>query len=85
MRYFITCLFLVACFALASTRGATAAAYQVGPGRAYQKLQDVAPLLAPGDVVEVDGNAAYPGDLIFTVPGTGRAAAVGGADRYRRV
>src|ERR1043166_4543971 len=44
--------------------------YQVGPTRTYTKLQDVAPLLNPGDVVQVDGNATYPGDLIFTRPGT---------------
>lgn len=71
MRYFIACLFLAGCFALAGEAVcARAATYQVGPTRTYKKLQDVAPLLAPGDLVEVDGNATYPGDLIFTVPGT---------------
>ena len=54
--------------ALASVAGATT--YQVGPGRTYTKPQDVAGLLKPGDVVEVDGNATYPGDLQFTKPGT---------------
>src|SRR5581483_7830930 len=43
--------------------------WQVGPGRLYTSLQAVAPLLAPGDVVEVDGNATYPGGVIFTSPG----------------
>jgi hypothetical protein len=65
MRYLIATLFLLVC-------GSTAFAvtYQVGPTRTFKKLQDVAPLLAPGDVAEVDGNATYPGDLIFTQPGT---------------
>src|SRR5436190_1087982 len=48
----------------------TAATFQVGPSRTFKELQDVAPSLLPGDVVEVDGNATYPGDLIFTAPGT---------------
>ena len=70
MRYFIACLFLVTCFALSGAADcAQAATYQVGPTRTLKKLQDVAPLLAPGDLVEVDGNATYPGDVIFTRPG----------------
>jgi hypothetical protein len=39
--------------------------YQVGPTRPIQTLQAVAPLLAPGDVVELDGNATYPGGVLF--------------------
>src|SRR5918911_4447007 len=71
MRNFIACLFLAGCFAAAGiVNSAQAATYQVGPSRTYKKLQDVAPILAPGDLVEVDGNATYPGDLIFTRPGT---------------
>ncbi len=70
MRYFIACLFLFTCFALSGVAGsAQAATYQVGPTRTLKKLQDVAPLLAPGDLVEVDGDATYPGDIIFTRPG----------------
>lgn len=49
---------------------AAAAVYRVGPSRPYATLQQVAPLLAPGDVVEVDGDATYPGDVVFTRPGT---------------
>ena len=49
---------------------ARATVYQVGPGRTYTTLQQVTGLLNPGDVVEVDGNATYPGDLVFTRPGT---------------
>ena len=66
MRYFIATLFLIG----ACTSTAFAVTYQVGPTRTYKKLQDVAPLLQPGDVAEVAGNATYPGDLIFTQPGT---------------
>src|SRR4026209_620368 len=66
MKHLIVTLFLIA--ACGST--AFAVTYQVGPTRTLKKLQDVAPLLQPGDVAEVDGNATYPGDLIFTVPGT---------------
>ena len=46
---------LAACAALAS-QGAT---YQVGPTRGFTQLSQVAGLLNPGDVVEVDGNATY--------------------------
>lgn len=71
MRYLIAGLFLAACFALSGAADcARAATYQVGPARVHKKLQDVAPLLAPGDLVEVDGGATYPGDVVFTAPGT---------------
>ena len=66
MRYLIATLFLIA----VCTSSAFAVTYQVGPTRTFTKLQDVAGLLNPGDLVEVDGNATYPGDLIFTRPGT---------------
>ncbi len=39
--------------------------YQVGPERYYKTLQEVSDLLNPGDVVEVDGDSTYPGDVIF--------------------
>ena len=38
---------------------ALAATYQVGPGKPFQQLSAVASQLAPGDVVEVDGDATY--------------------------
>ena len=66
MKYLIVTLFIVA-FCCSS---AFAITYQVGPTRTYTSLQNVAPLLNPGDLVEVDGNATYPGNLIFTRPGT---------------
>ena len=38
--------------------------YQVGPGRTYTELTDL-PALAPGDLVEVDGDHDYAGGVIF--------------------
>jgi MYXO-CTERM domain-containing protein len=53
-----------------SAAPALAATYQVGPGKQYANLGAVAGLLAPGDVVEVEGDATYPGDVVFDTPGT---------------
>lgn len=50
-----------------------AATYLVGPTRPYQQLQQVAGLLNPGDVVEVDGDQVYPGEVVFTRPGSPEA------------
>ncbi|HKB66204.1 MAG TPA: hypothetical protein VKC61_10145 [Pyrinomonadaceae bacterium] len=66
MKRLIVSLFIVA----VCVGSASAITYQVGPSRTYTKLQDVQALLAPGDLVEVDGNATYPGDIILTRPGT---------------
>ncbi|AKT41002.1 hypothetical protein [Chondromyces crocatus] len=44
--------------------------YQVGPSRQYKKLADVANLLQPGDIVQVDGNATYAGNIRFSRHGT---------------
>ena len=41
----------------------SAATYQVGPGRTYPTIQDIQDKLQPGDVVEVDGDATYPGGI----------------------
>src|SRR5690242_19916279 len=46
-------------------RSASATTYQVGPTRQLKKLQDVQTTLKPGDVVEVDGDATYPGGVWF--------------------
>lgn len=60
--------------ALIATGGsARASTYEVGPGRAYPDLQAVAPLLRPGDRVEIDGGATYPGGVILGNPGTAAA------------
>ena len=66
MKRLIFTLFIVA----VCVSSASAITYQVGPSRTYHTLQDVAGLLNPGDLVEVDGNATYPGDIILTRPGT---------------
>ncbi|WP_437645530.1 right-handed parallel beta-helix repeat-containing protein [Sorangium sp. So ce362] len=44
--------------------------YQVGPTRTYKTIGDVAGRLKPGDVVEVDGNATYSGNIRITKWGT---------------
>lgn len=49
---------------------AAAAVYQVGPTRQYTELGQVTNLLAPGDTVEVDGDATYPGGVRFEVNGS---------------
>jgi MYXO-CTERM domain-containing protein len=49
---------------------AQATTYQVGPGKPYANPSAVANLLAPGDVVEIDGNQTYPGGVVFSIPGT---------------
>jgi len=46
---------------------------QVGSERTYKTLNEVAAMLEPGNVVEVDGDATYSGDIIFTMPGTSDA------------
>src|SRR5687767_8286967 len=52
-----------------SSSAALALTYQVGPSRYHTQLTDVAGLLNPGDVVEVDGNATY-GPVTFSRPGS---------------
>ena len=47
-----------------------AMSYQVGPGRTYQTVQQVTDRLKPGDIVEVAGDATYPGDVTLTKSGT---------------
>jgi hypothetical protein len=56
-----------------SPAAASAATYAVGPGRPYPDLQAVARLLRPGDRVEVDGGATYPGGVVLRESGTARA------------
>ncbi|WP_437333442.1 right-handed parallel beta-helix repeat-containing protein [Sorangium sp. So ce394] len=47
--------------------------FLVGPTRTYKTLNDVASLLKPGDIVEVDGNVTYPGNIRITRGGTASA------------
>ena len=49
---------------------ANATTYNVGPGKTYTTLQQVQALLAPGDLVLVDGNTTYPGGVFLSIPGT---------------
>ena len=56
--------------ALCSVHHASATTYQVGPGKPYADLSELADALAPGDVVEVDGDHGYPGDLHLKSSGT---------------
>lgn len=52
------------CFAgLVFPSTAFAATYQVGPDKPYQTIEEIVQDLEPGDVVEVDGDATYPGDI----------------------
>lgn len=54
----------------------SAAVYRVGPARPYQTLQQVTGLLNPGDTVLVDGDAVYPGGVVFRRAGTPAARIV---------
>lgn len=75
--------------------GLRAETYQVGPERAYASLNDVQDLIAPGDVVEVDGDATYPGNIHFRnhgqpdapvtirgIPRNGRRPVLSGGDEW---
>jgi hypothetical protein len=53
---------------------AAAETYQVGASRTHKSLQDVQGMLRPGDVVEVDGDATYPGGVYFRKAQSGSAA-----------
>lgn len=55
---------------LSSSSWALAATYQVGPTRTDKQLRDVRDRLAPGDVVEIDGDATYEGGIAFTRAGS---------------
>lgn len=59
-----------ALFVMSSPAVASATTYQVGPARAHKQLMTVAPLLKPGDRVEVDGGATYQGGVVFDKAGT---------------
>ena len=55
---------------LAMVCHASATVYKVGPAETYPNLFSVAPLLAPGDVVQVDGNVTYSGGVVFSNSGS---------------
>jgi hypothetical protein len=52
---------------------ALAETYQVGPGKPYTEISQLADALAPGDVVEVDGDHTYAGGIHFKSSGTPEA------------
>ncbi len=52
---------------------ASAATYQVGPDKPYKSLEELAYDLRPGDVVEVDGDATYSGDIHIRPDSSGTA------------
>ncbi len=62
--------FVVGFFVVSFPAIAQAATYQVGPTRTYKQLSAVRALVNPGDVVEIDGDATYAGDVIFDKAGT---------------
>lgn len=46
------------------------ASYTVGPTRTYKTIQEVTALLIPGDLVIVDGDASYSGQIDLEISGT---------------
>ena len=64
-RFFCAFVFL-----LAGVGSSRATVFQVGPSRVHTNLQSVARSLAPGDVVELDGDATYAGGVTFDNDGS---------------
>lgn len=58
---------------LAFASPAAAETFQVGPSKVHKDLQAVQGLLKPGDVVEVDGDATYPGGVYIRAAQSGTA------------
>jgi hypothetical protein len=59
------------CVALLIPTSALAETYEVGAGKPYATITEVLPMLVPGDVVEVQGDATYAGDLWFRAEQSG--------------
>jgi len=57
----------------AVSSNANAETYQVGPDKPHASLNDLQDSLQPGDVVEVEGDATYPGNIHFRKHGTSEA------------
>jgi hypothetical protein len=57
---------------IAAREEAKGTLYKVGPARHYKDLGQVADLLRPGDIVEVDGDATY-GSVLLSKDGTERS------------
>ena len=58
-------LLLSGALALAAAPSPAGNVYDVGPGQPFANLQAVQGLLGPGDLVLVQGNATYPGGVLF--------------------
>lgn len=54
---------------------ASAETFEVGPGKPYADLSEVEAILKPGDVVEVMGDATYPGNIHIRPESSGTADA----------
>ena len=67
--------FLPVILLLLAPASALAATYEVGPGKPYAALQEVLDKLGPGDVVEVQGDQTYAGDVWFRPENGGTADA----------
>lgn len=61
---------------LFTSAAAEATLYEVGPARDHKSLQEVAPLLRPGDIVTVDGGVTYPGGVSLDANGAPGAGVI---------
>jgi hypothetical protein len=61
---------LAAALVLAAAPALAGNVYNVGPGQPFANLQAVEDLLGPGDLVLLQGNATYPGGVLFQNHGT---------------
>lgn len=62
---------LAAATVLCTAPAALAATYQVGADKPYQTIHELEGSLLPGDVVEVDGDAVYAGDIHIRAASSG--------------
>jgi Calx-beta domain len=59
-----------AALSLSAAAASAGTVYDVGPGQPFANLQAVQGLLGPGDLVLLQGNATYPGGVLFQNHGT---------------
>lgn len=71
---FLACVALV--LTLLHVTTAYASTYQVGPTRNHTQLEQFEEALAPGDVVEIDGDTTYTGDVWLEAYGTEAAPVI---------
>lgn len=64
---------LVCVLFVVAHQGLSAATFQVGIQRQYASIEEVLPMLGPGDVVEVDGGWNYPGGFSLDNSGSEKA------------